>query len=636
MKARMLLVCACIALVMSWSASSLWATGSSLTLFHNNDGESKLLGSGNFGGFDHFLHELDTARTAASATRDVLTISSGDNILAGLALQASKARVSDPLNPGAGGNSDNYYDALALVAAGYDAITLGNHEFDDGPDFLASFIKGYQNAGGTASFLSSNLDFSGEPALNALVGSGPGQIAASTIVTGTSGEKYGIIGVTTPLIPIISQPGGVTPTGPNLSDVAAAINAQVTDLTTNHGVNKIILSGHLQSLGEDQALVSLLSGVDVIIAGGGDELLRNGPDANTSASFGPAIEGPYPVISTNNDLDGRKVALVTTQGEYRYVGQLDVDFDMNGFVTSAGGITFDANGQVNGVSLTGNPILVNPLTSPAATGVFNGVDVQADIMTPLTTDIAILAASVVGTTQVDLDGRNPDPIRLRESGLGNLVGEAFIFTANQLADLSDAPVIAVTNGGGIRNNNVFPAGTNLTVANIISILPFANSVSVIKNLTVQELLDAMNYSLDPLPGSNGRFLQIAGFNVTYDPFNGDDVVSIALNDGTPLYNRVQGILYGGTLNLVTNSFTAGGGDGYSMFGAKPSIDLGVNYGDALRQFIEAPVIDGGLGGVILAADYPTNGQGLIVAIPTPAALPAGLIALAGILARRRR
>ena len=316
---------ALITATLGLAATANTASAASLTLFHNNDGESKLLGSGDFGGFDYFLGELNAARTAATgAGRDVLTISSGDNFLAGLAWNASVDRRNAAGGLGStfdfgGTNQSNYYDALALTAVGYDAITFGNHDFDFGPSVLGDFIDGYESAGGSATFLSANLDVSGEPALAPFDTSG--RIASSTIVT-RGAEQYGIIGATTENLANISSPG----TNITINEVAAAVNAEVAALT-GAGVNKIILSSHLQGIDApngDEALIPLISGVDVIIAGGGDELLRNGPDANTEARFGPDIDGPYPLISTATDGDGNNIALVTTQGEYRYIGELEV------------------------------------------------------------------------------------------------------------------------------------------------------------------------------------------------------------------------------------------------------------------------------------------------------------------------
>lgn len=598
-------------------ATSAAAAPSSLTLFHNNDGESKLLGSSGFGGIDYFIGALNQARTSAVAGgRDVLTISSGDNFLAGLAFDASRTRVGGAPAGSLDPKTQNYYDALALTAVGYDAITIGNHEFDFGPDVLADFIKGYSNAGGSAPFLSANLDFSAEANLQDLVTGG--RIAKSTVVSGgVSGEQYGIIGITTPLIDNITSPGGVVPNGISMADVAAAVNAEVAALEAM-GVNRIILSSHLQGLSQDQDLVPLLSGVDVIIAGGGDELLRNGPDDNTSAPFGPVIDGPYPIISAQTDQDGKTIALVTTQGEYRYIGELEVEFDAAGNVTGVGGVSPD-------------PILVNPATGPQELGTANGINIANDIITPLSADIAVLEATVVGTTEVNLDGRR-ESVRTVETNLGSLIADAFIYQAQQIGGLSGAPVIAVTNGGGIRNDDVIVPG-DLTVADIAGILPFANSVVVLNDLPVAALVSALEHAVGSFPGQSGGFLQIGGFEFSFSEDTGK-VLRVALADGTLLYTDVLGDVFGGPLDLVTNSFTAGGGDGFDEFALLPAFDLGINYADALRGFIE-----NGLGGTVTDTDYPEGGLGRISAVSTvsePAAAALIGLGLAGVLAVSRR
>lgn len=586
----------------------------SLTLFHNNDGESKLLGSTGFGGIDYFVGALNQARSSASgAGRDVLTISSGDNFLAGLAFTAGEARVGAQPAGSVNPTTQNYYDALALTAVGYDAITIGNHEFDFGPQTLANFITGYRNVGGAAPFLSANLDFSAEATLQAHVNAAPPRIAKSTIVSGgASGEQYGIIGITTPSINTVSQPGGVVATGPSLTDVANAVNAEVQALALQN-VNKIVLSGHLQGLTEDQDLVPLLSGVDVIIAGGGDELLANNPDANTQAPFGPAIDGPYPTISTQTDADGKTIALVTTQGEYRYIGKLDVEFDANGNVTSVGG----------------DPILVDSTASPQELGTVNGINIQNDILTPLQNDVAALEAQVVGSTDVNLDGRRAS-VRTISTNLGTLVADALVHQAQQIGGLSGAPVIGVANGGGIRNDSVIVPG-DLTVADVFGILPFSNSVVVINGLSVADLVSALETSVGSFPNQSGGFLQITGFSFEFNSTS-REIMKITLDDGTLVYTKEGGVLFGGTLDLVTSSFTAAGGDGYDEFAALTAIDLSVNYGEALRIFIEDE-----LGGEISGEDYPeTNNRISAVPLPASALSMLALIGVGGLVAVRRR
>ena len=76
------------------------------------------------------------------------------------------------------------------------------------------------------------------------------------------------------------------------------------------------------------------------------------------------------------------------------------------------------------------------------------------ITDPLVDYRAALAANVIGTTAVRLDGDNPNPIRLREANLGNLVADGFLAAANRTAVADGRPLatVAFSNGGGIRNS----------------------------------------------------------------------------------------------------------------------------------------------------------------------------------------
>lgn len=176
-------------------ASPLAAETHRLTLLHSNDGESKLINAGSgladFGGVARFATRVGQLRTLGESEGGVIMLSSGDNFLAGPEFNASLAQGVP------------FYDAVAMELIGYDAVCMGNHEFDFGPSVLADFIVSFTD--GTP-FLSSNLDFSGEPLLQALERSG--RIAARAVVE-SDGRQYGIIGATTPDLPFISSPGNV-------------------------------------------------------------------------------------------------------------------------------------------------------------------------------------------------------------------------------------------------------------------------------------------------------------------------------------------------------------------------------------------------------------------------------------------
>ncbi len=230
-----------------------------LTILHNNDGESALLNLGgseeDFGGVARFKTLVDDLKWAAThgpqgpgnsrnsgfakgAKRGVILVSSGDNFLAGPEFNASLQKGVP------------FYDTIAMDLFGYDAVDIGNHDFDFGPDVLADFIEGYQYT--QPPYLSANLTFSGEPSLQAMVDQG--RIAASVVVE-ERGELIGIVGATTPAITFISSPRNVIVD----DDVAGAVQEQV-DYLEAMGVNKIILISHLQDIDGDIALAAELEG----------------------------------------------------------------------------------------------------------------------------------------------------------------------------------------------------------------------------------------------------------------------------------------------------------------------------------------------------------------------------------------
>ncbi len=193
-----------------------------LTLLHNNDGESKYVvgdSIANYGGITRFKTVLDNLRAEADATnvpgtnKGTVTISSGDNFLAGLNLRASFQRFDSGAGP--------FYDSDAIAAIGYDAVTIGNHEYDFGPARVAEFVA-FERSG--VPFLSANSDFTQEPILQALRDSG--RIADSTVVE-KNGERIGIIGVSPPETPSISAPRRVTFS----NAVADIVNAEALELT---------------------------------------------------------------------------------------------------------------------------------------------------------------------------------------------------------------------------------------------------------------------------------------------------------------------------------------------------------------------------------------------------------------------
>ncbi len=590
------------------AAASVLAAGASaqssfrLTILHTNDTESKLLYPSSsqqaYGGAARFKAKADALRAAANAAGGVVMVSSGDNYLAGPEFNAS---LSLPAG-------SRYYDSIALQAIGYDAICLGNHDFDFGPEVLANFINGFTDG---TKFLSSNLDFSAEPSLNALVGSG--RIAKRTTSV-TDGVTIGFVGATTPDLPFISSPGDVV-VDPNF---AAAIQTEV-DALTAAGVKHIVVMTHLQGISVERALASQLRDVDVLVAGGGDELLWNAgqllvPDDAIDANndgVPDARYGAYPLYET--DANGRQLPIITTRGDYRYVGRCVVDFDANGLVTA--------------VDPTSGPVRV--ASTAQADGVVEDAAVKAAVTDPVAASVAGLAANVIATSEVALDGRT-STIRAQETNEGNLCADSLLWNARLRAkgEGLPRPVVAFQNGGGIRNNSILPAG-NFTELNTFQFLPFSNFAAIIPALpvpTFKALLENAVSRVQPPTGfpssGSGRFAQIAGFRFTYSiaANPGSRVIDVVLDDGTVLVEDGVVLNPKATIAAATIDFLCRGGDEYPLTGLTFE-SIGVSYQQALYNYV---VSASGLNGLISSADYPAAGEGRIVKFTPSSSFPADI------------
>jgi 5'-nucleotidase len=591
--------------------------GSTITLLHNNDGESQLLNAGSgledYGGAARFV---SLANATAAAAENPVIVSSGDNFLPGPEFNAS---LSDGV----------YYDARVLNAINYDAIALGNHDFDFGPTVLSEFINEVDSS---IPYVSANLDFSGEPALQAQADAG--RIVPSTIVEIGGGQRVGIVGATTTSLPTISSPRNV-----EVLPVAENVQAEI-DKLTDQGVNKIVLISHLQGLNQDLALIPQLRGVDVAVAGGGDELLANA-DTKLIPGDEAVVAGPYPLIEAESEdgsvvqvrnADGSVVPVVTTTGSYQYLGALRVEFDDAGNVIAA-------NGQ---------PLIVVDQSIDAVDGVSADTAIVANVTDPVAEFVAELDQTVVANSEVGLNGVRED-VRTKETNLGSLVADALLYQAQQLADEFDvdSPNVSLQNGGGIRNDSVIEAG-EVTALDTFDILPFSNFVTVVEDVSAEEFLAVMENAVSQVENTSGRFAQIGGFSFTYDPEAeaGSRVIDITLDDGTVLISNGEIVDESATVDLSIADFLARGGDEYPL----EDLDftaLGVTYQQALENYLVE-----GLDGQVLDEDYPEGGLGRITTamfreevgggdgepfvIPTPSAVLGGFVLMGLFSSRRRR
>ncbi|MFV9506001.1 MAG: 5'-nucleotidase C-terminal domain-containing protein [Oscillochloridaceae bacterium umkhey_bin13] len=438
---------------------------------------------------------------------------------------------------------------------GYDAMAIGNHEFDNGPEELARFING-------ANFpvLSANIDASNEPLLDGL-------IAPTTIIT-ESGRAIGIIGLTTPDTSNISSPGPNVVFNPLLESLQAA-----ADALTAQGVDKIIALTHV-GYEIDLDLAAQVSGVDVIIGGHSHSFLYN-PTAPISFAnpifpqFGPLNPaGAYPTVVTSA---ANEPVLVATAYQWgTFLGRLDVSFDADGLITSHGG----------------NPIYLG-----------NGVakDPVADaLLQPFRNGVASLIATPVGSTTVDLliNAGGQQICRLGECLMGNLVADAMLWKANQVEPTANYQ-IAFQNGGGLRAP--IPAGP-VSLGNVLETLPFGNAIATFE-LQGQYVKAALENGARLYPSANGGFAQVSGLRYKIDPTKPAQarVLDVEVWNGTAWEALDMDKMY----KVVTNDFMRRGGDNYTMFRdqAVNPYDFGPALDEALADYFRTfspvtPMIEG--------------------------------------------
>ncbi len=266
---------------------------------------------------------------------------------------------------------------------GYDGMTVGNHEFDDGPEVLKGFAEAVDFP-----ILMSNADISGEPVLADAI--------QKSVVIEKNGEKIGLIGLTPADTPELSSPGSnIVFTQP-----ADAVAAEVERLEAE-GVNKIVVLSH-SGLNVDKAVAEAVPGIDVIVGGHDNSLLSNTIEG---------AKGPYPVMVGNT-------AIVQAYAYGKFLGELNVTFDDEGNIVEA----------------SGEPVLLD--------GTVAEDQVTKDRVTEMAGPLDEIRNKVVAEAAEPIEGAR-EVCRAMECSMGNLVADAML---DRVADQGIQVAIANSGG----------------------------------------------------------------------------------------------------------------------------------------------------------------------------------------------
>ncbi len=367
----------------------------------------------------------------------------------------------------------------------YDAMALGNHEFDGGPAQLAAFIRGARFP-----VLGTNIDASGDADLRGLV--------RDAVVLERGGRRIGIFGLTTEDTPSISSPG------PGLRFLRAEDAARpVVERLRREGVDVVVALSHM-GIARDRALAAAVDGIDVIVGGHSHTLLSNSA---------PNAEGPYPVVARSPG--GQAVLVVQAYAYTRFLGRLDVAFDRAGVP----------------VAWTGDTI-------PLAGDVPQDPRVAAEVAR-LAEPLEALRTKVIGTTAVELPHAD---CRRGECLVGNVVADAVLEKVRHLGVTA-----AIQNGGGLRAS--IPRGdvtmgqvlTVLPFQNTIATLAIRGRdlVAALENgVGASESgsgrfpqVAGMRFSWDPAAPAGARIVAVEMRDAggTYAPLDPDATYRIATN-----------------------------------------------------------------------------------------------------------
>ncbi|KAL4837918.1 hypothetical protein H8958_015368 [Nasalis larvatus] len=490
-----------------WPAAGAWE----LTILHTNDVHSRLEQTSEdsskcvnasrcMGGVARLFTKVQQIRRAEP---NVLLLDAGDQYQGTIWFTVYK-----------GAEVAHFMNALR-----YDAMALGNHEFDNGVEGLIEpLLK-------EAKFpiLSANIKAKG-PLASQISG-----LYLPYKVLPVGDEVVGIVGYTSKETPFLSNPG----TNLVFEDEITALQPEVDKLKTLN-VNKIIALGH-SGFETDKLIAQKVRGVDVVVGGHSNTFLYTG---NPPSKEVPA--GKYPFIVTSDD--GRKVPVVQAYAFGKYLGYLKIEFDERG----------------NVISSHGNPILLN-------SSIPEDPSIKADI-NKWRIKLDNYSTQELGKTIVYLDGSSQS-CRFRECNMGNLICDAMINNNLRHADemFWNHVSMCILNGGGIRSPIDERNNGTITWENLAAVLPFGGTFDLVQ-LKGSTLKKAFEHSVHRYGQSTGEFLQVGGIHVVYDLSRkpGDRVVKLDVlctKCRVPSYDPLK---MDEIYKVILPNFLANGGDGFQM------------------------------------------------------------------------
>ena len=443
-----------------------------------------------------------------------------------------------------------------MNAAGYDVVTLGNHDLDFG---YVQMMDNMSKANFTVICSNVTLDETGETIL-----------PASTIITTEAGLKIAFVGVETPETATKVHPGLVSMISFSAFDNLYTSVQKAVDEVRGEA-DLVIGLCHLGVDAESKAngyrsvdLLQKVTGFDFIIDGHSHTVMTAGQNGEAMQSTGTKF---------------KNIGIIIIDNETKAI---EANFLLPTYLGS----------KIFGFKLINEDVLAK------AQEIMTAVDAEYN--------------AVFATTEVVLNGEKAPGNRTEETNLGDLITDALVWSVVKeggIEQVEPNAVVGVTNGGGIRAT--INAG-DITKKDINTVLPFGNTVAVVY-VTGAELLEALEASTFCTPDSVGGYPQTSGIKWTLDttkPYDQGDVYVLDGKEssyyGPASINRVTIESINGepfdpaaTYAVVTNNFCSAGGDTYNVFfNSSSSFDTGIPMDEAVMAYVTEV-----LNGTITAETY---------------------------------
>ena len=414
-----------------------------------------------------------------------------------------------------------------LDALGVDAMTLGNHEFDLGPEaLLGSIFYVFPDPADAFPLLTANVDFS-DPTISALE-----NYVDEYTIKEFGDVKVGIFGLTTPATNLLSNPSPAFV----IDDFVTIAGNMVNHLRTVENCDVVILLSHL-GIAYDQYVEEYVPGINVIVGG------------HDHYKFEEPIALPDPVTGTT--------WLVQARSNYMNVGKMIL--------------------QVDGTNVT----LLDYELIPIDTNIPQEPTVQAivdDMITEIEAYYGIpFFTQPFGYASSFFEEESRDLLTLgvHDTPAGNLVADAFrSYTSTNIALQAGGSIALPLWEGTFTLGDLFRVngyGFNLTNTLGFQLVTF--------DLTGMDILTGLTFGLSEIEMNDEFLIQVSGMEYTYDGTKPAEerLVSVKIN-GMPIDPTA-------TYSVTANEMVLGILDFIGIVPANVNILTGVTEFEALSAYV---------------------------------------------------